>query len=103
MRAGHEHPAEAGETADLDNQQSSPNSGPFRKAYFLPWGCSCPRLTSRGLGTAKEHPSYAHAASRRDAAVVAAVEAYNRPIPQRRLPRPAARLLAVMFATEDVC
>ena len=41
-------------------------------------------------------------ASRRDA-VFAAVEAYNRTHPVAPLPRPAARLLAVMFATEDVC
>ena len=41
-------------------------------------------------------------ASRREA-VFAAVEAYNRTHPAARLPRPAARLLAVMFATEDVC
>ena len=42
------------------------------------------------------------AVSRRDA-IIAAVEAHNRTHPTARLPRPAARLLAVMFATEDVC
>jgi hypothetical protein len=41
-------------------------------------------------------------ASRRET-VFAAVEAYNRTHPAAPLPRPAARLLAVMFATEDVC
>jgi hypothetical protein len=41
-------------------------------------------------------------ASRREA-VFAAVETYNRTHPAAPLPRPAARLLAVMFATEDVC
>ncbi len=41
-------------------------------------------------------------ASRRDA-VFAAVEAYNQTHPAAPLPRPAARLLAVMFPTEDVC
>jgi hypothetical protein len=41
-------------------------------------------------------------ASRREA-VFAAVEAYNRTHPAAPLPRPAARLLAVMFATENVC
>jgi hypothetical protein len=40
--------------------------------------------------------------SRREV-VFAAVEAYNRTHPAAPLPRPAARLLAVMFATEDVC
>jgi hypothetical protein len=42
------------------------------------------------------------AASPRDA-VFAAVEVHNRTHPAPPLPRPAARLLAVMFATEDVC
>ena len=41
-------------------------------------------------------------ASRREA-VFAAVEAHNRAHPAAPLPRPAARLLVVMFATEDVC
>jgi hypothetical protein len=41
-------------------------------------------------------------ASRREA-VFAAVEAYNQTHPAAPLPRPAARLLAVMFAAEDVC
>ena len=41
-------------------------------------------------------------ANRRDA-VFAAVETFNRTHPTSSLPRPAARLLAVMFATEDVC
>jgi hypothetical protein len=41
-------------------------------------------------------------ASRREA-IFAAVEAHNRTHPASPLPRPAARLLAVMFDTEDVC
>jgi len=41
-------------------------------------------------------------ASRRDA-FIAAVETHNRAHPTARLPRPTARLLAVMFAAEDVC
>ena len=40
--------------------------------------------------------------SRRNA-IAAAVEVHNRAHPTARLPRPAARLLAVMFAAEDVC
>jgi hypothetical protein len=40
--------------------------------------------------------------SRRDA-FSTAVEAYNRAHPEAKLPRPAARLLAVMFADQDVC
>ncbi len=36
-----------------------PTQARFARAYFLPRGCSCPCLTSRGLGSAKEHPSYA--------------------------------------------
>jgi hypothetical protein len=41
-------------------------------------------------------------ASRREA-IFAAVEAHNRTYPASPLPRPAARLLAVIFDTEDVC
>jgi hypothetical protein len=36
-------------------------------------------------------------------AVIAAVEAYNCAHPTAPLPRPAARLLAVMFADQGVC
>jgi hypothetical protein len=39
---------------------------------------------------------------RRDA-IAAAVAAYDRANPDERLPRNAARLLAVMFPAEDVC
>jgi hypothetical protein len=42
------------------------------------------------------------AANRRDA-INAPVEAHNRTHPAARLPRPADRLLSVIFATEDVC
>jgi hypothetical protein len=35
--------------------------------------------------------------------IVAAVAAHNRANPETRLPRNAARLLAAMFASEDVC
>jgi hypothetical protein len=41
-------------------------------------------------------------ASRREA-ITAAVNAYNRTHPKAPLPRPAARLLAVMFADGEVC
>src|SRR5262249_39091289 len=36
-------------------------------------------------------------------AITAAVEAYNHAHPQAPLPRPAARLLVVMFRSDDVC
>jgi hypothetical protein len=36
-------------------------------------------------------------------AIVAAVDAYNDAHPQAPLPRPAARLLGVMFSRDDVC
>jgi hypothetical protein len=36
-------------------------------------------------------------------AIAAAVNAHNLAHPTARLPRPAARLLAVMFDAEDVC
>ena len=35
--------------------------------------------------------------------IVAVVAGYDRANPEARLPRNAARLLAVMFASEDVC
>lgn len=49
-----------GELADGVSQTHHPlTQARFARAYFLPWGCSCPRLMPRGLGAAKEHPSYA--------------------------------------------
>jgi hypothetical protein len=42
-------------------------------------------------------------AANRRSAFFTAVEAYNRAHPAAPLPRPAARLLAVMFAETDVC
>jgi hypothetical protein len=47
-----------GETR-ISQTRASSNSGPFRKSFILPRGCLCPRPTTRGLGTAKEQPSYA--------------------------------------------
>ena len=41
------------------NSQSraSPNSGPFRKTCFLPWGCSCPRPTGTALAKPRNTPA----------------------------------------------
>jgi hypothetical protein len=39
----------------------------------------------------------------RRGAIFAAVEAYNHAHPQAPLPRPAGRLLGVMFRSDDVC
>jgi hypothetical protein len=39
----------------------------------------------------------------RRVAITAAVEAYNHARPQAPLPRPAGRLLGVMFSHDDVC
>jgi hypothetical protein len=41
-------------------------------------------------------------ATRREA-IAAAVETYNHQHPEAPLPRPAARLLWVMFSSDDVC
>jgi hypothetical protein len=41
-------------------------------------------------------------ASRREA-IIAVVDAYNRAHPQSTLPRPAARLLGVMFTSDNIC
>ena len=47
---------------------SFPYIGPFRKRLFLAVGMLVPAPDRRGLGTTKEHPSYAHrpASPRRD-------------------------------------
>jgi hypothetical protein len=41
-------------------------------------------------------------AARREA-IAAAIETYNHHHPEAPLPRPAARLLTVMFSSDDVC
>ena len=86
----------AGETRDLDNQ-SFPNSGPFRKSLFLAAGMLVPAPDRRAALAQPRNTRAMPCASRREA-VFAAVEAYNRTHPAAPLPRPAARLLAVMFA-----
>ena len=35
---------------------SFPTSCPFRKPYFLPWGCSCPRPTGAALAQPRREP-----------------------------------------------
>ena len=100
-RAGHEHPARAGETRVLAIR-ASPNSCPFRKSLFLPWGCSCPRPTGAALAQPRNTRAMPIDPRRRDD-IAAAVAAYDRDHPDAPLPRNAARLLAVMFPSEDVC
>jgi hypothetical protein len=58
-------------------------------------------LAPAGLGTAEEL-SMSDVADRREA-MTAAVEAYNCAHPQTPLHRTAARLLGVMFSSDDVC
>ena len=75
----------------------------------MPRGCSCPRLVARlGLGRGEPElcplpPPLCHVSP----AVEMPSSPPSRPItethPKARLPRPAARLLAVMFADQDVC
>ena len=96
MRAGHEHPAEGRGNSDL-TIRASPNSGLFRKPYYLPWGCSCPRLT----GAALAQPRSTRAMPARRDAIVAAVAAYNRS--HKPLPHSTVRLLEAMFTRDDVC
>ena len=76
---------------------SFPTLCPFRKPYFLPRGCSCPRPT----GAALAQPRNARAVPDRRDALVAAVAAYNRS--HKPLPNSAVRLLEAMFASDDVC
>ena len=86
------------------HQQSPPTQARFARRFSCR-GDARARAWSRASVLAEENSSYARCAScyhRREAAF-AAVEAYNRAHPKARLPRPAARLLAVMFADQDVC
>jgi hypothetical protein len=62
----------------------------------------CPRLTLRGLGAAKDSRAMPIDPRRRDD-IVAAVAAHDSADPSAPLPRNTARLLAAMFASEDVC
>jgi hypothetical protein len=39
------------------NNASFPTSCAFRKSYFLPRGCACPRLAWWALAIAKENPT----------------------------------------------
>ena len=57
MRAGHEHPAEAGETCDLDNRRHPPTQPRFASPVSCRGEARARVLTSRGLGTAKETPA----------------------------------------------
>jgi hypothetical protein len=61
-----------------------------------------PATDRRGLGSAKEPRAMSPVADRQTA-LTEAVTAYNLANPTRRLPRPAARLLVIMFAEQDVC
>jgi hypothetical protein len=73
--------------------RSFPHLGPVSQEPISCHGDACARVLAGGLGAAKE----GHAVSRRDV-IIAAVEAHEPP-----LPRAAARLLAIMFAEQDVC
>ena len=82
--------------------RASPNSGPFRKSLFLPWGCLCPCPTGAALAQPRNTPSMPNDLRRRDD-IATAVAAYDSANPGAPLPHNAARLLAVMFPSEDVC
>ena len=43
--APHEHPAEGRGSSASDNPEHPSSQARFARAYFLPWGCLCPRLT----------------------------------------------------------
>jgi hypothetical protein len=49
MRAGHEHPAEAGETRNLAVASFLQLRPVSQEPIFLPGGCSCPRLALAAL------------------------------------------------------
>jgi hypothetical protein len=101
VRAGHEHPAEGRGNCDL-TIAVSPNLGPFRKSLFL----ACLFLAT---GMFVPAPDDARPWPSQGTPELCPVETPSpppsRPITWRIRPRgcPAARLLAVMFDTEDVC
>jgi hypothetical protein len=74
----------------------------FARAYFLPWGCSCPHPIGAALAQPRNTPAMSIDLRRRDD-LVAAVAAYDNANPSAQLPRNAAQLLAVVFPSEDVC
>ena len=80
----------------------SPNSTASHKRFFSERGNACPRPTCRASARPRSTPALPINERRRDD-IAAAVAAYDSANPKARLPRNAARLLAVMFPTEDVC
>jgi hypothetical protein len=57
VKVGHEHPAVPGKLSL--RKASFPYIVPASQALFLAVGMFVPATDRRGLGTAKEHPSYA--------------------------------------------
>ena len=47
----------AEETLCLDNPDHPPTQARFARAYFLPWGCSCPRPTGAALAQPRNTPA----------------------------------------------
>ena len=92
--------------AELDGDDwtsaPSPKFGPFRKSLFLPWGCLCPHRPVEAL-VQPRNTRVMPINERRQDDIVAAIAAYDSANPKARLPRNAARLLAVMFPSDDVC
>ena len=87
----------AGETRDSDNPEHPPTQARFARAYFLPWGCSCPRPTGTALARPRNAPAMSTDPRRRDDIARRLSHAYDRANPTRRCRAHAARLLAVMF------
>jgi hypothetical protein len=58
VKVGHEHPAVPGKLTGLDNREF-PHIVPASQVIFLAVRMLVPATDRRGLGTAKEHPSYA--------------------------------------------
>ena len=83
--------------------RASPTSCPFRKSLFLAVGMLVPASDRRGLRPTEGTPELCPSLPARREAISAAVEAYNRAHPRRRCRVNAARLLTVMFGSDDIC
>ena len=87
---------------EVSTTPPSSNSTASDKRFFSERGCSCPRPTGAALAQPRNTRAIPTDLRRRDD-IVAAVATYDSTNPDAPLPRNAARLLAVMFPSEDVC
>ena len=94
----------AGETRCPDKPEHPPTQARFARAYFLPWGCSCPRLTGAAFGQPKEQPELCPSLPTAERRSAAAVEAYNHAHPAgAAAPLSRCGCWRSCSAADDVC